>query len=147
MQTLDMIAYEHVGIRVSDITQALKFYRLLGFEIDPDEYYPQHQTTGLTNRHGLHINLVSNADCAQADSYNVLIDAAFRSPGLTHLAMVVEDLEATVALLNLHKIRITEGPLRFTRRIAIFIRDPDGNVIEINQLLQPNSLNVTRLPG
>jgi hypothetical protein len=31
-------------------------------------------------------------------------------------------------------VRITEGPVDWQRRLTCFLRDPDGNVLEFNEL-------------
>ena len=133
--SLEIKAIDHVGIRVSDLTSALKFYRLLGFQEDPEEYYPEYRSTGLKNQHGIHINLIDNAKASASNQFNILVDAEIKRPGLTHLALVVRNLQEAIRFFQAQKISITEGPLILKRRIAIFVRDPDGNVIEINQLL------------
>ena len=55
---------------------------------------------------------------------------------MTHPAFLVEDLAALQSWLEQESIVITEGPKRIgPRRVALFIRDPDGNVLEFNQLI------------
>lgn len=133
--SLDILAYDHVGIRVSDLHKALNFYQLLGFVIDPEENLPEHKATGLINQYGLHINLIEGAQPAKANQFNILMDSQKKLPGLTHIALVVNNLQKTMQFLSNHGIKITEGPLLFNRRKICFIRDPDGNVIELDQLL------------
>ncbi len=133
--SLDIRAYDHVGIRVSDLHTALKFYQLLGFVTDPEENHPEHKATGLINQYGLHINLIEGAETAETSQFNILIDSHRGFPGLTHIALVVDNLQKTMQFLSDHGIKITEGPLLLNRRKICFIRDPDGNVIELDQLL------------
>ncbi|MFP8834793.1 VOC family protein [Hydrogenophaga sp. XSHU_21] len=125
-------AYEHVGIRVSDPDQARRFYERLGFheEIRFDDYANEMATPA-----GVRINLIFNG-AARAGARNMLHDEPVKWPGITHVAFVVEDLDALVNWLNDAGIAITEGPGPIgPRRVGLFIRDPDGNVLEFNQLL------------
>lgn len=125
-------AYEHVGIRVSDPDPARRFYERLGFheEIRFDDYANEMATPA-----GVRINLIFNG-AARAGARNMLQDEPVKWPGITHVAFVVDDLDALVSWLNDAGIAITEGPGPIgPRRVGLFIRDPDGNVLEFNQLL------------
>ncbi len=133
--SFEIKAVDHVGIRVSDLPKALDFYQLLGFMIDKDECYPEHNATGLLNKHGVRINLINTANPTDSSQFNILFDQDIKFPGLTHLALVVCNLHDVIQFFKYQGISITEGPIRLKRRQAIFIRDPDGNVIEFNQLL------------
>jgi catechol 2,3-dioxygenase-like lactoylglutathione lyase family enzyme len=133
--SLDILAFDHVGIRVSDLQIALNFYQLLGFVTDPEENHPEHKAIGLINQYGLHINLIEGAETAKTNQFNVLMDTQRKFPGLTHIALVVNNLQNTIQFLSDHGINITEGSLVLNRRKICFIRDPDGNVIELDQLL------------
>lgn len=81
------------------------------------------------------INLIFNAE-RRADRTNVLFDETRKYPGITHPAFVVDDLGAVIAVCNDKGIPITEGPVDIgERRRALFIRDPDGNVLEFDEFL------------
>lgn len=127
--------FDHVGIRVSDIAASQAFYEKLGFRADPQEESPKSRARGLVNDHGIRIHLIYNAD-GPVDA-NVLMDVPAKSPGYTHAAFIVDDLDRLVDWLRSEGIRITEGPSVFGhgRRKVCFIRDPDLNVLEFNQVL------------
>ena len=122
---------DHVGIRVSDRARALRFYQHLGFEGVRD--LPDHEAAELENALGTRLNLIFNAEPSRA---NVLLDGPRKWPGLTHVAFEVPSLDALIAhLARIHHFP-TEGPVRIgSRRVAVFFRDPDGNVLEFNELL------------
>jgi lactoylglutathione lyase len=127
-----LTAFDHIGIRVSDKSKATRFYERLGFR--QTGYFPTHEANEMTNQHGLRINLIFNAS-SRAGNNNVLLDQPIKWPGMTHPAFVVDDLYQLRDWLLEEGITITEdihplGP----RRITLFIRDPDGNVLEFNQL-------------
>lgn len=126
-------AYEHVGIRVSDRARAVAFYEMLGFTEVLD--LPAHHANEMSAGGALRINLIFNG-VAQEGARNVLQDAPVKLPGLTHVAFVVDDLASLERKLAEEKIAVTEGPIVIAgRRRTLFIRDPDGTVLEFNQLL------------
>ena len=127
---------DHVGIRVTDRQRAQRFYEQLGFRIDPGEESPRGRSCGLVNDGGARINLIYNGQLPEGGR-NVLMDVADKWPGYTHAAFIVDDLEALVSWLGEAGIAITEGPSVFGhgRRKVCFIRDPDGNVIEFDEIL------------
>lgn len=135
MTHISLLQFDHLGIRVTVLNRALNFYGILGFEIDPSEDLREYQACALIHRtSGLRINLIYNADPQQ--SYNILFDGETKYPGITHFAMVVGNIEKTIQQLYRHGVSVTEGPIRVSsRRIACFVRDPDGNVLEFNQLI------------
>jgi catechol 2,3-dioxygenase-like lactoylglutathione lyase family enzyme len=130
---------DHVGIRVTNRQAAQEFYVKLGFRLDPEEESPRGQSCGLVNDAGARINLIYNGR-TPAEGKNVLMDIPYKWPGFTHAAFIVDDLDALVGWLNAQGITITEGPSVFGhgRRKVCFIRDPDGNVIEFDEILSPD---------
>lgn len=125
-----IIDYEHIGIRVSDRVEALEFYEKLGFI--EEGYFPEHQASELVTADGVYINLIFNG--AKRDG-NILMDEPIKYPGITHPAFIVDDLDRLLEKLKQENIQITEGPKYIgERRRACFIRDPDGNVLEFDQI-------------
>lgn len=128
-----ILAYDHVGIRVSDHAQAMAFYQALGFQ--ESARFTRYEANEMLSSDGVRINLIFNGTRVP-DAHNVLLDAPVKLPGMTHPAFIVDDLQAFEVWLNQQGITVTEGPHPIgPRRIALFIRDPDGNVLEFNQLI------------
>ncbi|ARU87611.1 VOC family protein [Pseudomonas sp. M30-35] len=126
-------AYDHIGIRVSDKNRAIAFYQALGFVESAS--FPLYEANEMLSSDGVRINLIFNG-ARLPNAHNVLLDAPLKLPGVTHPAFVVDDLQALEAWLCEEGITITEGPHHIgPRRVALFIRDPDGNVLEFNQLI------------
>ena len=121
-------AYDHVGIRVSDRARALAFYATLGFV--PDPLFTSDRVAEIVAGE-VRLNLIFNG---LARSANILLDEPFKWPGLTHAAFVVDNLGELVEWASREGVAITEGPVDWGRRITCFVRDPDGNVLEFNQL-------------
>lgn len=124
---MQILRVDHVGIRVRDADRSLAFYANLGFEVvyrDPHE-----RVIVLRNLAGVEINLIVNA---HADEPNMLMDVPEKHAGITHVALRVDDIDATVAHLRQHGIDITDGPVRLGSQLSLFVRDPDRTVIELN---------------
>jgi catechol 2,3-dioxygenase-like lactoylglutathione lyase family enzyme len=131
----DTMQLDHVGVRVTNLEVAERFYAKLGFVRDPDEFAPDVKACGLVHATGMRIHLIFNGEAA--DVGNVLLDAPVRRPGYTHAAFIVDSMADLVSWFEREGIRITEGPVTMGhgRRTVCFIRDPDLNVLEFNELL------------
>ena len=133
MQTLPVkiLSVDHVGIRITDRNVSRAFYEKFGF-VETD-YFQADQANEMETASGVRINLIMNG--AKRHN-NILLDEPIKHPGITHLALVVSNITELQAWLQANKITITEGPVQLSpRRITLFIRDPDGNVLEFNQLI------------
>lgn len=135
----DSLRLDHIGIRVTDLAIAEAFYAKLGFTRDPEEFDPAARACGLVHPTGLRIHLIYNGEPAKEG--NVLLDAPIKRPGYTHAAFIVDSMEKLVAWLAQENISISEGPIVMGhgRRNVCFIRDPDLNVLEFNEILSATS--------
>jgi lactoylglutathione lyase len=126
-------AYDHIGIRVSNREVSIPFYERLGFT--QTAYFLNEQANEMMSPSGVRINLIFNG-ATQPNKHNVLLDDPIKLPGVTHPAFIVDDLMDLERWLKEQGIAITEGPVAIgDRRIVLFIRDPDGTVLEFDQLL------------
>jgi catechol 2,3-dioxygenase-like lactoylglutathione lyase family enzyme len=128
--------YDHVGIRVSDAERALRFYAKLGFRLDPE--FSDERVAEIVADDGTRINLIFNG-VEREGAHNILLDEPVKWPGYTHGAFIVDSLERLMDWAAAEGIAITEGPHDWGRRLTCFIRDPDGNVLEFNELVYRNS--------
>ena len=121
----------HIGIRVHDLERSAAFYALLGFKKTAGPLGPE-PVAILDHPSGVEINLVLNAP--NANEPNILMDVAEKHPGITHIALLCPDILAAKKKLEAAGFPLSGGPLRFdTGSQAIFVRDPDRNVIELHQ--------------
>lgn len=121
----------HVGIRVHTLDRARAFYELLGFNFVIGPIGPE-PVAIMKHPSGVEINFILNA--AGTSTQNVLMDLKEKHPGFTHIALSVKDVLEVQSVLISAGVTITEGPITFTDgSTAIFVRDPDRNVIEFNQ--------------
>jgi catechol 2,3-dioxygenase-like lactoylglutathione lyase family enzyme len=126
---IEFRGYDHVGIRVTDAPRALEFYRKLGFRVDPD--FSSDDVAEIVAGDGSRINLIFNG---VSRANNVLLDEPVKWPGYTHGAFVVDSVQAVLDWAEREGVAITEGPVDWGRRLTCFLRDPDGNVLEFNEL-------------
>ena len=124
--------YDHVGIRVSDAARAIDFYAKLGFEPDPE--FTDDEVAEIVAPDGTRINLIFNG-VARDGAHNILLDEPAKWPGYTHAAFIVDSLQQLMEWAASEGIAITEGPHDWGRRLTCFLRDPDGNVLEFNELV------------
>ena len=98
---------DHIGIRIRNKNRAVAFYETLGFKLTRDPSS-------------------NNKD------ENILIDTDVKYAGYTHIALRVDSIAQTENIFKKYKYEIT-GRMKFEKMQAIFIRDPDKNVIEFNE--------------
>lgn len=121
----------HIGIRVHDLERSIRFYALLGFEKSVGPIGPE-PVAILDHPSGVELNLILNAP--NASEPNVLMDIAQKHAGITHFALLCSDIMAAKEQLDAAGFPLSGGPVRFgTGAQAIFVRDPDRNVIELHQ--------------
>lgn len=121
----------HVGIRVRDLQISRTFYEGLGFRFVAGPVGPEPAAI-LQHPSGTVINFILNANSDAAE--NVLMDLPQKHPGYTHIALAVSDLVAVEAEIKALGVGITEGPMDLGPGVrGVFVRDPDGNVIEFNE--------------
>lgn len=134
-QSQSIRQFDHVGIRVSDRIRSVHFYERLGFR--ETAVFSAYEANEMESPDGVRINLIFNG-CQLNQGRNPLLDEAVKLPGITHPAFIVDDLYALKDWLDAEGITITEGIIPIgPRRITLFIRDPDYNVLEFNQLIEP----------
>lgn len=126
---LEIRSVNHVGIRVSEKQTSIDFYALLGFELLNDIGFEKGHPVIMKHPCGVVINLLGPATVG-GDS-NVLMDIDDKHPGITHVALTVSSIDHAKSFVGENEIAIT-GSFSFGDMSAIFIRDPDRNVIELD---------------
>ena len=126
---LNIEAVNHVGIRVSDKDKSIAFYEAMGFQTRSDTGFYEGHPVIMKHPCGVVINLLGPANTG-SDS-NILMDVDEKHAGITHVALTVESLAQAKEFVESAGIPIT-GSFSFGPMSAIFIRDPDRNVIELD---------------
>ena len=126
---LNIKEVNHLGIRISDREVSVPFYARLGFELLADVGFEDGHPIIMKHPSGVVVNLLGPATAAVGS--NILMDVEEKYAGYTHAALTVEFLDAAKAFMEENGIEIT-GSFTFGNMSAIFIRDPDRNVIELD---------------
>ena len=126
---LDIEKVDHIGIRVSDRAVSVAFYERLGFQTLSDTGFEQGHPIIMQHPSGVVLNLLGPADTP--GDRNILMDVDDKYPGITHVSFKVASLEDAKRFLAGHGIPLS-GQFSFKDLRAVFIRDPDRNVIELD---------------
>jgi len=126
---LNIESVNHVGIRVTDKSRSVAFYNDLGFAVIADHGFNQGHPVVMKHPSGVVLNLLGPT--TEASGKNILMDVAELYPGYTHIALTVNSLQSAKDFMQDHNIELT-GSFSFKGMSAIFIRDPDRNVIELD---------------
>ena len=147
----------HTAISTPDIEQALEFYRdLLGAEVVSDYGWP----AGVEVADGLLALSDSSARVAVLRLGNAMIELfEFDSPtpspgdpnrpvcdhGITHICLDVSDIDAEYVRLRDAGMRFHCEPQDLGALRSTYGRDPDGNVIELQEVTDPSSSVALRI--
>jgi lactoylglutathione lyase len=132
-------AFNHVGQCVTDLERSKRFYcELFGFTLEreikpPDESSaqlmsltpPLAMTAAYLVRDGLVLELLHYGAAGQTQAFR---ERAMNEPGLTHLSLSVDDIDAVCA-----RVGDYGGEVVASSHIgaAVFVRDPDGQLVEL----------------
>ena len=117
MSDIKITRINHVALPITDRKKTLPFYRdILGLKVIPSQVESENVIwTQLTDGAKVHPIETDNP-----------------SGGASHVAFQVEDFEDAIKKLDELGINIEDGPgERFDGQKFLFIRDPDGNRIEL----------------
>lgn len=126
---LNIESVNHVGIRVSDKTRSVSYYENLGFQLLEDSGFDQGHPVIMKHPSGVVLNLLGPAK--DWNGRNILMDVDEKYPGYMHIALTVGSLAVAKEFMKTNGIAIT-GSFSFGDMSAIFVRDPDRNVIELD---------------
>lgn len=129
---LDILHVDHVGLRIREKERSVAFYSLLGFVFSMDAGFEDGHPIIMKHPSGVTVNLLGpSTDKADA---NILMDVNDKHTGITHIALRIKSREKAEEFFAQHDIAIT-GRFEFHTMKACFIRDPDKNVIELDELV------------
>ena len=126
---LDIEKVDHVGIRVSVKEVSIAFYEKLGFALITDVGFEKGHPVIMQHPSGDVLNLLGPS--ARTPSANVLMDIDEKHAGITHVSYKVQSIPKAKEYLAEEGIPLS-GEFKFKGLHAIFIRDPDLNVIELD---------------
>lgn len=137
-----MSVFNHVGHCVADLERSRRFYEeLLGFrhwwQFDvPDDQAagvlrltpPLQMTAVYLVRDGFVLELLQYAAPGQTEAPR---PRAMNQPGLTHISLAVDDIETTLTRVAELGGEILDDT---NKGVVVFIRDPDGQLIELSNM-------------
>src|SRR5688500_8204487 len=140
---------DHIGIAVQQVEQALAFYRdALGLDVEASEDVPSQRVRAhFIPAGGAALELLE----ATADDSAIAKYIAKRGPGLHHITLRVEDIQAALAHLKARSVRlIDETPRRGAEGALVAFVHPSaahGVLVELKQAAPPDvRLAVKTLP-
>lgn len=132
-------AVSHVAIRCTDLDRSVEFYqKVFGYDVFIDNRGQPGGYTVIGLLGGVAMELVKSEPTPDTVER---AKAGDRAGGLGHscIALSVEDIDATHARLKAAGLTKTDGPEQVGTVRVIFIRDPDGALLEFIQLGGKNS--------
>lgn len=140
------LEFVHVGMSVRDFEASKKFYELLGFKTSKEPF----DTTweGYWKEKNFFYNLPegTNGRIFFMDSengvrleffdYSTMEDGGptiWNNIGIHHIALTTDNIAEVAAKLKDAGIEFGIGPVKGTTQEFMFVRDPDGNLVEIGQ--------------
>jgi lactoylglutathione lyase len=119
--------FVHTCIRVRDPEASLSFYRSLGFE--------RRGRLNFETAYNLYLGLPGDGDTLELTVNRDRAEPYDLGDGYNHLAVAVEDLDATLAALAREGVEPEKPPYSPGGRADVgricFVRDPDGYRIEL----------------
>ena len=149
----DDVAFNHVGHCVRDLAASRRFYEeLLGFTMERELQPPDDPSStllrlpkplGMTalylRRDGLILELLHFASGAKP-----ALERVMNEPGLTHVSLSVDDVDAVCARVSAYGGEVlSDTNIGF----GIFIRDPDGQLIELLPMSYREQLDAGQTEG
>jgi len=127
---LDIQKIDHVGIRIREKARSIRFYGALGFQLVSDTGFERGHPIIMQHPSGVVLNLLGPA--TDEPGPNVLMDVERKPPGYTHMALRVRSLDEVRRLMDEQGVPLS-GSFAFKGLKAVFVRDPDGCVIEFDE--------------
>ena len=146
--TDERVVFNHVGQCVADLARSQRFYcELLEFTFDreivpPDEGSaklldltpPLAMTAVYLVRDGLVLELLHFGAADQTQPYR---PRAMNDPGLTHISLSIEDLDGVLARVPEYGGEVLDDT---NIGAAVFVKDPDGQLLELLPVTYRESL-------
>jgi catechol 2,3-dioxygenase-like lactoylglutathione lyase family enzyme len=147
---MTVIRIDHVGITVSDLDRALGFYRdLLGLRVLADSTLIEPEVADLLGLDSVQLRIVDldSGDGRVVELIQYLqpkgtqIAYASADPATAHIAFTVDDLDAVrerlsqagATIVSRRPITISDPGGSFDGAICLYVRDPDGAILELVQ--------------
>jgi catechol 2,3-dioxygenase-like lactoylglutathione lyase family enzyme len=148
--------FDHVTFGVTDLDAAIAFFQLLDFEIEHDVLLQGEAAAHYTEAPGIvadHVTLqLRGSDPRQEIQLlhfhepPVEVDAdeeIFARTGYNHLALCVDDIDATAQMLAANGVEIISGTVTYLDRRLGYFRGPEGILLELAQPVEESAADET----
>lgn len=138
--------FDHVTVVVRDLDAARRFFALLGFVPERSVVIAGEPFASYMGVAGLEADHVTLALAGAAPRVEVQLlryrrpplhddgdPADLARPGFNHVCFAVDDLDAEVARLTAHGVRLRNAVMQFHDRKLVFLEGPEGVTIELAQ--------------
>lgn len=134
---LSSLQPHHVAISVPDFEETIRWYQeKLGFNVVIRREFPAISTQAANlELNGFQIEIFARANSTRSQPPAVAVPDDLLVQGIKHIALLVDDLYATVAELRRRNVQLLDEPTQVEAlglRLC-FIRDNNGNLIELGQ--------------
>ncbi len=138
-------SFSHVGLTVSNFEVAVKWYHdMFGFRLIDEQVLDAEQVNNLYALYRLHNTKVRLGFLRAPKGGVVEIfeftpskspqDVCWNKPGLTHITLDVKNIEKWYQHLKSKDVHFFSKPQRTGKVEWVFLKDPDGNLIELIDL-------------
>ena len=124
---------EHFAVSVSNLERSMEWYQsVLGFEPERTEYAPpMHSRVGFMNNNGFRIEIFEHDQKIPVPEDRKIPNLDIQTGGTKHICLEHDDIPALAEELRNSGVDIVFGPVCNGVQHMMFIRDPDGILIEL----------------
>lgn len=140
--------FDHVTVAVTDIPGAVRFFGLLGFELDKDVVISgpmMDRYMGLDNLEARHVTLVLKGAEPRLEVQLLHFNRPTVTPapdvarldriGFNHVCFAVEGIDEVIARVTAAGVTLRNQPMTFHDRRLVFLEGPEGITVELAQWL------------
>jgi len=136
--------FDHVTVAVTDIPAAVRFFGLLGFELNKDVVISgpvMDRYMGIANLEARHVTLVLKGAEPRCEVQLLHFNRPAVTPGadvarldrigFNHVCFAVDDIDGVVAKVTAAGVRLRNQMMTFHDRKLVFLEGPEGITIEL----------------
>jgi lactoylglutathione lyase len=139
MEKYTMPRLDHIALQVTDLETSIAFYRdIIGLPFMFEQVDKAHnEAFAFLEVEGGNLELLQCLDPEKCAAPNARI--APQEPYCPHVALAVDDLDATLCGLEEKGIQPLKGPMEIPAQVRwCYLADPDNNILEFVQWLNPD---------
>src|SRR5690242_7720039 len=140
--------FDHVTVAVADVPEAIRFFGLLGFELDKDVVISgptMDRYMGIDNLEARHVTLFLTGAEPRLEVQLLHFNRPAVTPapdvarldriGFNHICFAVEDIDEVISRVTAAGVRTRNEMMTFHDRKLVFLEGPEGITVELAQWL------------